>query len=113
MRPGKIISGGQTGVDRAALDFAIERGIPWGGWAPAGWRSEDGAIPERYRGHMCGCHLRAAYRRRDGLDVAAADRHLAVAQRDDAHARDPGPRRRWAVSADPIAAQGPRSTVAL
>lgn len=52
MRPGKIISGGQTGVDRAALDFAIERGIPWGGWAPAGWRSEDGAIPERYRGHM-------------------------------------------------------------
>lgn len=50
--PGKIISGGQTGVDRAALDFAIERGIAWGGWAPKGWRSEDGTIPERYREHM-------------------------------------------------------------
>lgn len=53
--PGKIISGGQTGVDRAALDFAIERGIPWGGWAPKGWRSEDGGIPEEYREHMREC----------------------------------------------------------
>ena len=50
--PGKIISGGQTGVDRAALDFAIERGIAWGGWAPNGWRSEDGTIPVMYREHM-------------------------------------------------------------
>jgi hypothetical protein len=31
-----IISGGQTGADRAALDFAIEHGIPHGGWCPAG-----------------------------------------------------------------------------
>ncbi len=54
--PGKILSGGQTGVDRAALDFAIERGIPWGGWAPKGWRSEDpGGVPERYREHMREC----------------------------------------------------------
>ena len=52
MTPGKIGSGGQTGVDRAALDFANERGIPWGGWAPKGWRSEDGGVPERYRKHM-------------------------------------------------------------
>lgn len=50
--PGKIISGGQTGVDRAALNFARERGIAWGGWAPKGWRSEDGAIPEEYRERM-------------------------------------------------------------
>jgi putative molybdenum carrier protein len=37
----KIISGGQTGVDRAALDVAIERHIPWGGWCPKGGWAED------------------------------------------------------------------------
>ena len=37
----KIISGGQTGVDRAALDMAIERGIDWGGWCPKGGWAED------------------------------------------------------------------------
>ena len=36
-----IISGGQSGVDRAALDFALERGIPYGGWCPAGGLAED------------------------------------------------------------------------
>jgi hypothetical protein len=43
-----IISGGQTGVDRAALDFAIEYGLPHAGWCPRGRRAEDGAIDERY-----------------------------------------------------------------
>lgn len=37
----KIISGGQTGVDRAALDAAIERGMSWGGWCPKGGWAED------------------------------------------------------------------------
>ena len=41
----KIISGGQTGVDRAALDVAIERGIEWGGWCPKGGWAEDHTIP--------------------------------------------------------------------
>jgi len=45
----KIISGGQTGADRAALDFAIERGMPLGGWCPAGLKSEDGPIDRRYQ----------------------------------------------------------------
>ena len=45
----KIISGGQTGVDRAALDSAIALRIPHGGWCPAGRRAEDGRIDERYR----------------------------------------------------------------
>jgi hypothetical protein len=45
----KIISGGQTGVDRAALDFAISRGIPHGGWCPLGRLAEDGVIPPRYQ----------------------------------------------------------------
>ncbi|MGQ9695895.1 MAG: putative molybdenum carrier protein [Thermodesulfobacteriota bacterium] len=44
----KIISGGQTGVDRAALDVALELGIPCGGWCPQGRRAEDGLIPLRY-----------------------------------------------------------------
>lgn len=44
----KIVSGGQTGVDRAALDAALARGIVVGGWCPAGRRAEDGVIPERY-----------------------------------------------------------------
>src|ERR1022692_3703229 len=44
----KIVSGGQTGADRAALDFAIEHGIPHGGWCPKGRRSEEGPIDVRY-----------------------------------------------------------------
>lgn len=45
---GKIVSGGQTGVDRAALDVALEFGMPCGGWCPKGRRAEDGVIPARY-----------------------------------------------------------------
>jgi len=45
----KIISGGQTGADRAALDFAIEHGLPHGGWCPKGRRAEDGTIPDHYQ----------------------------------------------------------------
>lgn len=44
----QIIAGGQTGADRAALDWAIERDWPTGGWCPAGRRAEDGIIPLRY-----------------------------------------------------------------
>lgn len=44
----RIVSGGQTGADRAALDWAIEHGIPCGGWCPAGRTAEDGVIPDRY-----------------------------------------------------------------
>jgi hypothetical protein len=46
--PEKIVSGGQTGVDRAALDAAIELGIEVGGWCPKGRRAEDGPIEGRY-----------------------------------------------------------------
>lgn len=44
----KIVSGGQTGVDRAALDVALESGIEAGGWCPEGRPAEDGVIPDRY-----------------------------------------------------------------
>ena len=43
-----IISGGQTGVDRGALDAALALGVPCGGWCPAGRMDEDGTIPDRY-----------------------------------------------------------------
>ncbi len=42
------MSGGQTGVDRAALDAALDRALPCGGWCPRGRRAEDGVIPDRY-----------------------------------------------------------------
>jgi len=45
----KVVSGGQTGVDRAALDVALDLGYEAGGWVPKGRRAEDGMIPERYR----------------------------------------------------------------
>jgi hypothetical protein len=45
----RIISGGQTGADRAALDVAIEFGIPHGGWIPKGRKTEDGRFPAKYQ----------------------------------------------------------------
>jgi len=45
----RIVSGGQTGVDRGALDAAIAAGLEHGGWCPRGRHAEDGAIPQRYR----------------------------------------------------------------
>ena len=44
----KIVSGGQTGVDRAALDWALASGVPCGGWCPSGRWAEDGPIDARY-----------------------------------------------------------------
>ena len=44
----KIISGGQTGVDRAALDVAMELGLLCGGWCPLGRKAEDGGIADLY-----------------------------------------------------------------
>lgn len=45
----KIISGGQTGADRAALDAAIKLGLPYGGWLPKGRKTEDGPLPLTYK----------------------------------------------------------------
>ena len=45
----KIVSGGQTGADQAALDVAIELGIPHGGWIPKGRKTESGPLPEKYK----------------------------------------------------------------
>ena len=45
----QIISGGQTGADRAALDVALKVGIPHGGWMPKGRKTEKGPLPEIYK----------------------------------------------------------------
>ncbi len=45
----KIISGGQTGADQAALDVALEQGIPHVGWIPKGRKTENGPLPEKYQ----------------------------------------------------------------
>src|SRR6185295_17377057 len=52
--PQKIVSGGQTGADRAALDWATHRSIPHVGWCAKGRRAEDGPIDSNYRlnGHL-------------------------------------------------------------
>lgn len=51
IRPLTILSGGQTGVDRGALDAALTLGNPCGGWCPRGRLAEDGHIPSRYPLH--------------------------------------------------------------
>ena len=44
----KIVSGGQSGVDRAALDASLQRGFPCGGWCPRGRLAEDGRLDDKY-----------------------------------------------------------------
>ncbi len=44
----KIMSGGQTGVDRAALDVALDQNISCGGWCPKGRKTEDGTLSKIY-----------------------------------------------------------------
>jgi predicted Rossmann fold nucleotide-binding protein DprA/Smf involved in DNA uptake len=71
----KIISGGQTGVDRGALDAAITRRFPCGGWCPEGRRAEDGAIAERYPvTELPG----AGYRQRTKRNVIDSDGTLII-----------------------------------
>jgi hypothetical protein len=71
----KILSGGQTGVDRAALDWAIKHGIPHGGWCPKGRRAEDGMIPQRY---CLDETPQSHYRQRTKWNVRDADATLIV-----------------------------------
>ena len=46
--PITIVSGGQTGADRAALDWALKHNVPCGGWCPKGRKAEDGPIDSKY-----------------------------------------------------------------
>jgi len=73
--PKRIVSGGQTGVDRAALDAALEAGLSCGGLAPKGRRAEDGIIPERYPLEECDS---ADYAVRTELNVVRSDATLIL-----------------------------------
>jgi hypothetical protein len=53
----RIVSGGQTGVDRAALDVSLVLGIPCGGWSSRGRNAEDCPIAARYRSGDAGIEL--------------------------------------------------------
>ena len=71
----KIISGAQTGVDLAALDFALENNIPCGGWCPKGRINENGVIPDKY-------HLKetatAEYSERTEMNIKDSDGTLVI-----------------------------------
>jgi hypothetical protein len=72
-----VVSGGQTGVDRAALDVALELGLGCGGWCPKGRLAEDGRLPQRYP-------LRetpsAVYAQRTAWNVRDSDATLILTQ---------------------------------
>lgn len=70
-----IISGGQTGVDRGALDAALDVGVLSGGWCPAGRRAEDGTIPPRYPVTEL---IDAGYDERTQKNVEDSDGTLAI-----------------------------------
>ena len=75
----KIVSGGQTGVDRAALDFALANGIEHGGWCPKGRRAEDGMLDERYNLNET---PRRDYRQRAEWNVRDSDGTLIIINRE-------------------------------
>ena len=71
----KIISGGQTGVDRAALDVAIEMGFEYGGFCPKGRLAEDGIIQDKYK--LTELHT-SQYKMRTFANVQASDGTLII-----------------------------------
>jgi len=75
----KIISGGQTGAEQAALDVAIELNIPHGGWVPKGRKTENGRLPDKY-------HLKEIssinYPQRTELNVLDSDGTLVISYGD-------------------------------
>jgi hypothetical protein len=74
----KVVSGGQSGADRAALDAAIEFGIQTGGWIPKGRRAEDGKIPVIYD-TLQECDTRN-YATRTALNVRDSDGTLIISR---------------------------------
>ena len=74
-RPWKIISGGQTGVDRAGLVAAMSYCIPFGGWVPKGRLAEDGVVPENFYA-LRECD--GGYRERTRANVDSADATLIL-----------------------------------
>ena len=72
----KIVSGGQTGVDRAGLEAAIALGLPYGGWVPKGRLAEDGVVPLKYVGMQE--HTSSNYAVRTKANVRDSDATLII-----------------------------------
>jgi hypothetical protein len=83
----KIVSGGQTGVDRGALELAIELGIPHGGFCPKGRRSEDGRVPAIFQLEETSS---PHYPARTALNVGLGDGTLLVVRGKEGYARSRG-----------------------
>lgn len=75
MKSLKIVSGGQTGADRSALDWALDHGVEHGGWCPPGRLAEDGAVPTRY---MLDEMLHGGYLERTRANVRDSDATLII-----------------------------------
>ena len=73
----RIVSGGQTGADRAALDWAIAHGISHGGWCPSGRRAEDGPVAQRYALRETPSH---EYQQRTRWNVRDSDGTLIISR---------------------------------
>ncbi len=73
----KIISGGQTGVDQAALDVAIKLDIPHGGWIPKGRLTENGVLDDKYQLKEMAT---ASYNKRTEQNVIDADGTLIISR---------------------------------
>jgi hypothetical protein len=71
----RMISGGQTGADRAALDFAMQHRYPHGGWIPSGRQAEDDAIPLKYQLTEL---VDGSYRQRTKRNVVESDGTLII-----------------------------------
>ncbi len=71
----RIVSGGQTGVDRAALDFAMDNGYEHGGWAPEGRMAEDGVLDAKYQLMEL---AQGGYRQRTRRNVSDSDGTLIL-----------------------------------
>lgn len=75
---GKIVSGGQTGVDRGALEAALELGFPYGGYVPKGRRAEDGIVPLKFSAMTE--DTRKDYLHRTELNVINSDATLILSR---------------------------------
>ena len=76
----KMITGGQTGVDQGALDFALENELPCGGWSPKGRIAENGVIPLIYPVEECDSDI---YDVRTELNVQTGDGTLIITLEND------------------------------
>jgi hypothetical protein len=79
----KIISGGQTGIDIAALRAALSVGIPTGGYCPKHWMTELGPQPERLKSFGLREHESTKYPPRTRANVEAGDCTLIIAEQMD------------------------------